>query len=469
MYYILNPNIALRSWWLVPYAYYTKGIRNAIGLKKEELELLSICDGMHDIEMTPLLNRFVLTGMVKEISVGEAELSPWQNRECDNRYFPAMNWMITGKCNYNCLHCFNAADEAPLMSEFSLDEAESLLADAEKCGINAITVTGGEPMLHRHFFEILESIYRHGMFVEELNTNGFYINQTSLDRMKAISCNPLIKISFDGIGHHDWLRNKKGAEEDALRAIRVCVANGFRVKVQTNIHRRNIDCILPTLSLLDRMGVEETRIIRTTEVPRWNRNAAGSTLELREYFDEMLNVVSKYIREERGMNLDVWQFMTVLPKVRKYRIRPVECGIGEYRDSLPVCRGNRGMIAVAANGNVFPCMQMSGYYEAKNDILGNVKLGGLQPLLQAGRYLSEVCTTVEMLAEKNSVCGNCTYFKHCVGGCRAIALTLTGDKLGVDYSKCLFYKEGYYERLVEMMGDWENLSKIEVGTIFRPF
>ena len=36
MYYILNPNVGLRSWWLVPYAYYIKGKRNAIGLKKEE-------------------------------------------------------------------------------------------------------------------------------------------------------------------------------------------------------------------------------------------------------------------------------------------------------------------------------------------------------------------------------------------------------------------------------------------------
>ena len=226
MYYILNPVIALRSWWLVPYAYYIKGIRNAFKLQKEEFELLSLCDGKHDIEMTPLLNRFVRTGVVKPIlSAGEEGLSPWQKRDCDNRYFPAMNWMITGKCNYNCLHCFNASDEAPLMSEFSLDEAEKLLDEAEKCGINAVTITGGEPMLHKNFFEILEGIYCRGMFVEELNTNGFYINQTALDRMKAIGCYPLIKISFDGIGHHDWLRNKKGAEEDALRAIKVCIAN----------------------------------------------------------------------------------------------------------------------------------------------------------------------------------------------------------------------------------------------------
>ena len=289
MYCILNPNVALRSWWLVPWAYYIKGNRNAIGLKKEEFDLLSLCDGKHDLEETPLLTRFLSSGMVFAVSPDEnAELSPWQKRECDNRYFPAMNWMITGKCNYNCLHCFNASDNAPLMSEFSLDEAERLLDEAEACGINAFTITGGEPMAHKHFFEILESIYRRGMFVEELNTNGYYIDQTALDRMSAIGCRPLIKISFDGIGHHDWLRNKKGAEEDALRAIRLCVKKRFRVKAQTNVHRWNLDSMLPTLKLLDSIGVEETRIIRTTEVPRWNQNAAGATLELHEYFDEML-------------------------------------------------------------------------------------------------------------------------------------------------------------------------------------
>lgn len=105
MYCILNPNIALRSWWLVPYAYYIKGYRNAIGLKKEEFELLSLCDGRHNLKETPLLRHFLMSGMVTPLSAeGETELSPWQKRDCDNRYFPAMNWMITGKCNYNCLH-----------------------------------------------------------------------------------------------------------------------------------------------------------------------------------------------------------------------------------------------------------------------------------------------------------------------------------------------------------------------------
>lgn len=107
-----------------------------------------------------------------------------------------MNLMITGKCNYNCIHCFNAADNAPLMSEWTMDEMNKLLDQARDCGINAFTITGGEPMLHKNFFEIIEGIYSRGMFVEELNTNGHFINMAALERLKSIGCVPLVKISL---------------------------------------------------------------------------------------------------------------------------------------------------------------------------------------------------------------------------------------------------------------------------------
>ncbi|MBR4026749.1 MAG: hypothetical protein IKJ01_04230, partial [Lachnospiraceae bacterium] len=142
MKYILNPHIALRSWRLVPYAYYIKGEVTARGLKKEEYDLLSMCDGKHEIEESTLLISLLERGFVSPVKE-EQNLSKWQMKICNNRYFPAMNWMITGKCNYNCLHCFNASDNAPIMSEFSLEEANKLLDEAEMCGINAFTITGG--------------------------------------------------------------------------------------------------------------------------------------------------------------------------------------------------------------------------------------------------------------------------------------------------------------------------------------
>ena len=141
------------------------------------------------------------------------------------------------------------------MSEWFLKEAEKFLDEARECGVNAFTITGGEPMLHRNFMDILTGIYERGMYVEEINTNGYFLRQGVLDQMKERGIRPLMKISFDGIGHHDWLRGRKGAEEDAIRAIRLCRANDFPVMIQTNVHRHNLDTLLETAKLMDSLGV----------------------------------------------------------------------------------------------------------------------------------------------------------------------------------------------------------------------
>ena len=460
MRYILNPYIALRSWMLVPYAYYIKGERNAKGLTAEEFAFLTECDGrseLPDEAESPLARKFLADGFIRKAENGDV-LSDWSRpRLCPNRYFPAMNWMITGKCNYNCIHCFNAADNAPLMSEWSMDEADRLLDQARDCGINAFTITGGEPMLHKSFFEILEGIYARGMYVEELNTNGYFIDRQALDRMKDIGCVPLMKISFDGLGYHDWMRAHQGAEETALRAIRLCVENDFPVKVQTNMNRRNRDSMLKTAERLDAMGVAEMRIIRTTEAPRWVQNAGDACLTFEEYYDEALLLWQKYAQGEHTMDLTIWQFGTLYPRSGFYTLTAVNSCAGEYRSSAPVCKGNRGMVAVAANGNVFPCHQMSGYYEQHGDILGNAKREPLSQLLSGGPYLDEVCTTLGTLREKNTKCAGCAYFELCNGGCRAVALALTGDKLGVDPSKCLFWEQGYHKKIEALLPQYHTV------------
>ena len=463
--YILNPAIALRSWRLVPYAYYIKGMRDAKGLKKDEFEFLASCDGTKEIDgASPLAEKFSQMGFITPAKEGNA-LSDWQKPMfCDNRYFPAMEFCITGKCNYNCLHCFNAADNAPLMSEWTLDEVKIFLEQAQKCGINGITLTGGEPMLHPHFFEIVEEIHKRGMYVGEINTNGHFIDNSTLDRLKSIGCDPIIKISFDGIGHHDWLRNRKGAEEHALNAIKLCKEKGFRVWAQTNVHRLNLASILPTAIMLDETGVNEMRIIRTSESPRWKQNAGDACLGVTEYYDEMFKFAGEYSKAPHKMDIDIRQFLTLFPGEKAFRVRLVECAEGEYRDSIPVCRGNRGKVAVAANGNVYPCLQLSGTYDLWGECLGNVKKDGLQPLLQQGKYLDEVCTTVKTLADKNEKCARCEYFRYCLGGCRTLAAVLTHDKLGSDPAKCEFFKKGYYEKITALLDGWKNLAPIGSDT-----
>ena len=49
---VLNENVALRSWKLVPYAYYVRGYQYAQKLSREQFELLSQCDGRREMDKT---------------------------------------------------------------------------------------------------------------------------------------------------------------------------------------------------------------------------------------------------------------------------------------------------------------------------------------------------------------------------------------------------------------------------------
>ena len=456
MRYILNEDYGLRSWMNAFFGVVRRGAPGLRAMSPEDFFALTDCDGRHELEPSAFLNRMQVEGIVRPALSGES-LSCWQQYwDYDNYCFLRLCWMLTGRCNYNCRHCFNAADNAPLTSQWSWDEAQRFMDEARDCGIQSVMLTGGEPMLHPRFMDIMRGIHARGMIVDKLNTNGHFITREVLDEMKSFGCMPEMKISFDGLGHHDWMRGCKGAEERALEAIRLCVENGFEVMIQMNVHRGNVECILPTLEALDAMGVQHTRLIRTSESPRWQQNARGMTLGLQEYFDAMLDMAQRYSAKPHQMHVRAWQFADLFPAEQCFSPYMDCFAVREYRDSLPVCMLNRSMISVTAEGEAVPCLQMSGYYEAHAIHLGNVKKEGLQSVLRDSDYLRSVCQTLGDLKSQNETCAACAHYSRCRGGCRALALAMTGNPNGIDPTKCLFFRDNYEEKLQQALPGWTN-------------
>jgi len=461
MYYKLTDHTALRSWQLVPYAYYTYGQRLASGLKEEEFNLLLKCDGNTALEESPLLEELINRDLCQVCEKGEV-LGDWQKvRYCDNRYFPAMNWTITGKCNFNCMHCFMAADNSALMEEFSYDQAMNLLDGIEKTGMSTLSLTGGEPMLHPHFMEIVRECARRRIDINEVITNGSFITEEKLDEFISLGLSPIFKISFDGIGHHDWFRGMKGAEEKTLAAIKLVHDKGFSVLIQMNIHKDNVHTIMPTLKLFDEMGIEAIRIIRTTEAPRWNENGKDLCLGIEEYYDLSLKITEDYLKTNPQMDVDIWMFLQYSPRSRDYHLRPVEGGVKTYRASAPVCRGNRGMVAVIANGDIVPCNQVSGQMRLDKVLMGNVHATPLNKLLSEGPYLDSVTFTVGELQERNPECQACDYWKLCVGGCRACAYAFNGTMMSYDPIKCIYFKKGYMDQTIQLFSQFEGYRCVD--------
>ena len=463
MYFRLSDSAALRSWKNLELALYIRGVPYAQPLTRREADALLLCDGEHDLEVDDTLLELAARRIVVSCEKGDRP-SAWSARRVyDIPCFPRMNLMITGRCNYNCLHCFNAADNAPLMTEWSFGELCDLFDQARDCGIHSLTLTGGEPMAHPDFLRILREIHRRDMFVEELNTNGYYLTPEILDEMKEIGCRPLMKISFDGLGFHDWMRNRKGAEQRTLDAMKLCIAHGFPVKSQTQVHRKNVQSMLPTARVLNDMGVREMRIIRTTEVPRWVLNAGDACLGMDEYYETMLDFAGEYLASGMGMVIDIWQFLRLYPSRGCYSMVPVACPEGEYRDTLPACRGNRAMVAVTSSGEIVPCIQVSGTLQQAGISFGNLHRTPLKDLLISGPYLDNICTTVGDVRKGNSKCGSCRWFEACAGGCRAMGFLYSGgrkDFLGEDLTKCRFFEHGWVGKVREALSKWTNLSII---------
>lgn len=462
MYYILNENVALRSYKRVPFAIVFKNVRNPRAISDEDYFYLSLCNSLNDIEENDDIKRLENKGYIRRCNKGEFELSSWQKMTCDNYVFPAAIIELTSICNYNCKHCFNAVDNNPLHDSFSKEEMIDLLDQMSSAGINAITLTGGEPMLHKDFFDIVFEIHKRNMFLEELNTNGYFINKAALAKLKMIHSDPLIKISFDGLRHHNWMRDNDEAEERTLAAIKLCIENGFRVKVQTNVWKDSLDTLLETAEYLDSIGVNEMRIIRTTDVPRWLENGYGKTLNTKEYYDAMLEFIQGYISKPHSMSIDIWQFARFSPSTKIYTIMPIAHNEGTYRDTYPRCQGCRGMIAIAANGNVYPCLQESGVYDYEKRYLGNVKKDKLHYLLNDSDYFKDISITVGDLRQNNEKCANCKYFKYCTGGCPALAFSEFRKLLKEDSWKCYFFENKYYEKIDSIFEGYISLSKMDI-------
>lgn len=448
MYYILKPEIALRSWMNIPYAYQVMSQLSANRLCEEDFNLLRQCDGNTDMEETKELRMLQRLELIESCGKGERTLSEWQKyHSFDNVYMPYMNLQITSRCNYNCLHCFNAKDSGHRHTELTWDQIKEILDQAQGCGVHSFTITGGEPLVHKDFLKTVAAIYERNMIIQELNTNGQLITQELLDNLKKTGCNAAIKISFDGVGFHDWLRNKKGAEEDALSAMHLCVANGFETRAQINLNRQNKDCMIETLELLDGMGLKSARIIRTTEVPRLLMHNSEICMDIMEYYDSAWKTLEAYAKKPHQMRIVVWQFLEYDPNNGKLCFS-AKCDASAYRETRPLCKSVRGMLAISSEGGIYPCMQSVGTWLAEGKKMPTMFETPLKEFLQPdSSYMKMADIRISERLIHNAECAKCPHWKECQGGCPAIAYICSGgDWLGIDRWKCAFFKGGYHLR-----------------------
>ena len=118
MYYILEDGIKLKKWASGWGCCVTAETRHPFPLRPKDYALLKSCNGMTDLPRSDALAAWEAMGVVRQCQKGEACLAEGQIREYPNKLTSVLDWTITDRCNYNCLHCFHAADNTTQKNEF---------------------------------------------------------------------------------------------------------------------------------------------------------------------------------------------------------------------------------------------------------------------------------------------------------------------------------------------------------------
>jgi radical SAM protein with 4Fe4S-binding SPASM domain len=320
---------------------------------------------------------------------------------------------LTRRCNLRCVHCYAHADTAPFADELELDELRRVLDQGREVGIEELSLTGGEVMLHEGFVQIIDDGLARGYGVRFV-TNATLLSEQLLG---ALCRRPikLITVSLDGISReaHERIRGP-GGHEPALRALEQLHQAGFAVSVITAFSKLNFDEFDPLLEFCASRGIN-WQVQMTSAKGRCPREI---TLSPDQYYQLGVKVAE-------ALRADLPIHVIPMDDLATYSHFEPLSDLGSSWKGR--CVGGILNLFVRANGDVTPCSALA-FDEC---VVGNVRRDSLAAICREERC-REVISWAR--AERlTGVCGACPFKAECQGGCPEILLSMCRSRTENEY------------------------------------
>ncbi|MFZ5966965.1 MAG: radical SAM protein [Bacillota bacterium] len=173
-------------------------------------------------------------------------------------------WEATLKCNLNCRHCGSDCTKDEKLPELPAEKVLEVFSDIAqnyKPQDIMVAVTGGEPLVRKDLFDILDDVNQLG-FPWGMVTNGMLVDEKVVGKcitagMKTVS------VSLDGNAHtHNWLRKNENSYKKAINALKLFVeAEKFdTVEAITCVYPGNIDHLNELYETIQAIGIQSWRL-----------------------------------------------------------------------------------------------------------------------------------------------------------------------------------------------------------------
>ena len=184
---------------------------------------------------------------------------------------------VTSRCNARCEHCGSRCDGNMQGEEISAECLKATLKEiAEHYDPNTVflNVTGGEPLMRKDIFDILEYAvslgYRWGM-----TSNGMLINENMVKKLEKARMST-VSISLDGMREtHESFRKVPNSFDKILNGLRLMLKSDIikTVQVTTVVNKKNIDQLEEIYQLLLDNGIEYWRVTNCDPIGRASDNS----------------------------------------------------------------------------------------------------------------------------------------------------------------------------------------------------
>ena len=324
---------------------------------------------------------------------------------------------ITGACNLVCRHCLVGSGVVSSAPHVPLHSIIRLLDELASLGGEGIRITGGEPLCHHGWLDILSHARSNGFQRIALQTNGMLLDGTSAEALRRLDFPGLsIQISLDGSceEHHDFVRGT-GSFERAVRGIRFLGEAGLagRVSIFFTEMAHNLEDIPELLELAAGLGV---RSVSSGTLVRSGRAASFSAMRP-PMPAQYQRLIERYAGDEHFRN--------------RYRLIGTVAALEWFTSPTPrtECCTFAENPYITPRGTLYPCLMC----HVDNFSVGDVFEKGLAASLAEGAaQWSSLMQISHCRVDAIAECRNCPGRSLCGGGCMGRAWGSHGDLLSAD-------------------------------------
>ncbi|MCB2180449.1 MAG: selenobiotic family peptide radical SAM maturase [Desulfobulbaceae bacterium] len=154
-----------------------------------------------------------------------------------------LQWHITQVCDLHCKHCYDRSDRVSLQKEQGfhiLDDLRRFCLEHHVRG--QISFSGGNPLLHPHFFEFYQGAVDRNLMVAIL---GNPASKETMEKILAIKKPVFYQVSLEGLEEHNNYIRGKGHYRRVMEFLDLLRELDVYSMVMLTLTRDNMDQVLP--------------------------------------------------------------------------------------------------------------------------------------------------------------------------------------------------------------------------------